>query len=463
MISRGSKCKLDLGFALGVRLTLGCLALVLLCLTACSTPEPAEHREVVVDSSQWRANEPGSAPHDTPREAAQEETLPIQTASSSVYFDEAMQSMASQIAESMSAEGKTEVAILDFVSISSKSPGFVGPFISEQLISLLFLTGRFEVIERRFLDTVLAEQDLTVSDLFDDASIKKLGGLLGVDAILVGTYTDMGVELCANGRLISVESGQVFAVAMEQIRKDDRIVALMEAGSEKSADERAASNDPAGTDGTDRTFTGRERPDPLEKYNRADRADSIPGGESLFFRSGGSNRGRKGLGKRPIHGEEPNRGNSKGEPPFRAGTLELRALCFQTRIEEAGDLARGLLDHPRFDEAATSFDWAWISYALTEEAFVKGRDQRPIKREAFERPLELAKRALRCDCNDPVALCAMGQVLFRLGRQRDAMQHFEKVLELNPRADELPPQVKKILPQVARQRPSKKNSARPSD
>ncbi len=422
MISRGSNSTFS-----------ACLALILLCLTACSSPEPAERREVIVDSSQWEETSRDQPP--------------------CAYFDEAMQSMASQIAESMNAEGKTEVAILDFVSISSKDPGFVGPFIAEQLISLLFLTGRFEVIERRFLDTVLAEQNLSVSDLFDDASIKKLGGLLGVDAILVGTFTDMGVEICANGRLISVESGQVFAVAMEQIKKDDRIVALMDAGTERAAD-----------DGADRSTTDRDRPDPLGKYNRADRKESIPGRDQVSFSDESLKRGRKkGLGKRPPGAQVARPSDRQGEPPFRPGILEVRELCFQTRVEEAGDLARDLLDHPRFDEAATSFDWAWISFAFTEEAFVEGRDKRPIDRDAFSRPLELAKRALHRDPNDPVALCAMGQVLFRLGRHRDAMHHFERVLELKPSDDELPPQIRKVLLQVARQRPSKKKKARPTD
>jgi len=440
-----------------LRLTLAGLGFVLLCLAACSAPEPAERREVVVDKTQWTGDKEAAA--------AREATPCEQPPPSSVYFDEAMQSMASQIADSMSAEGKTEVAILDFVSISSKSPGFVGPFIAEQLISLLFLTGRFEVIERRFLDRVLSEQDLTVSDLFDDASIKKLGGLLGVEAIMVGTFTDMGSELCANGRLISVESGQVFAVAMKQIRKDDRIVALMEAGAERAVDDGVKTVEPSADDGAHRPLADRQRPDPLEKYNRPDRENSIPGGELVSFRDEGPKRGPKGLGKKlsGTHSQRAPNVDRQGEPPFRPGILEVRALCFKTRVEEAGDLARDLLDHPRFDAAATSFDWAWVSFALTEEAFVEGRKKYPIDRDAFAPSLEFAKRALHCDPNDPVALCAMGQVLYRLGRQRDAMKHFERVLELKPSDDELPPQIRKVLPQVARQRPSKKKMTRPTD
>ncbi len=431
------------------------LVLVILSFSACSSNEPVERREVYVDGSQWRGTDQ--------QEPDRVESVRDQKAKSSVYFDQAMQSMASQIADSMSAEGKTKVAILDYVSISNKTPGFVGPFISEQLISLLFLTGRFEVIERRFLDTVLAEQDLSVSDLFDDASIKKLGCLLGVDAILVGTYTDMGVELCVNGRLISVESGQVFAVAMEQIKKDERIAALMDAGTEDSGKDRAEREKIAVEEDTSPNDADRDRPDPMEKYNRVDRSEQFAGESSPPFKGRDQFRGRKGTGNRPPLGQKTTSGARPGDPPFRPGILTVRALCFQNKIGEAGDLARDLLEHPKFDKEAQSLDWGWISYTLTEEAFIEGKNNLPIEKEAYERPLQFAKRALRCDPNDPVALSAMGQVLFRLGRQREAMHHFDLVLQQNPKNEDLPPQVKRILPKVARNRPSKKTKLRPSD
>jgi hypothetical protein len=74
---------------------------------------------------------------------------------------------------------------------------------------------------------VIAEQKLTLSHLIDPSSAKKLGKLLGVDAIVSGTITDLGISLRVNARLIGTETGEVFAVAACRLTKDEDVRRLM--------------------------------------------------------------------------------------------------------------------------------------------------------------------------------------------------------------------------------------------
>jgi hypothetical protein len=77
---------------------------------------------------------------------------------------------------------------------------------------------------------VIAEQKLTLTGIIDPASAKKLGSLLGVDAIVSGTVTDLAQSLSVNARLISTETAEIFAVASTEIFKDDSVRALCKPG-----------------------------------------------------------------------------------------------------------------------------------------------------------------------------------------------------------------------------------------
>ncbi len=90
-------------------------------------------------------------------------------------------------------------------------------FLAEELTTRLFKTKKFQVVERRLLNKVLEEQSLSVSDLIDKESIKKIGNLLGVTAIVTGSITNLGDDMKINARIISTETGSIATVASESI------------------------------------------------------------------------------------------------------------------------------------------------------------------------------------------------------------------------------------------------------
>src|SRR5437899_42895 len=98
------------------------------------------------------------------------------------------------------AAKKQLVAVLDFdygtvrsyVTAIWCSDQDVGKGVADLLVQKLVQDGRYRVIERKQLDKILAEQNFSNSDRADPTTAAKIGRVLGVDAIIVGSITKFG-------------------------------------------------------------------------------------------------------------------------------------------------------------------------------------------------------------------------------------------------------------------------------
>ena len=72
----------------------------------------------------------------------------------------------------------------------------IGKGMADQVVDALVNDGSFRVIERKKLDTVLAEQDFAQSDRADPSAAKlaKVGKVLGVKYIIAGSITKFANE-----------------------------------------------------------------------------------------------------------------------------------------------------------------------------------------------------------------------------------------------------------------------------
>lgn len=70
----------------------------------------------------------------------------------------------------------------------------LGSGIGDVVTRELFELGRFDLVERRNLAAILAEQDLGRSGRFDPATAASVGRLLGADLILVGAVTELSID-----------------------------------------------------------------------------------------------------------------------------------------------------------------------------------------------------------------------------------------------------------------------------
>ena len=97
---------------------------------------------------------------------------------------------------------KKRIAIFDFdyATVHAGVAGIfgqdvdIGKGISDLLVTDLVKDGTYSIIERKALDKIMTEQNFSNSDRANPNSAAKLGKLLGVDAILVGSITEFGNE-----------------------------------------------------------------------------------------------------------------------------------------------------------------------------------------------------------------------------------------------------------------------------
>ncbi|MGE5570088.1 MAG: CsgG/HfaB family protein [Rhodospirillales bacterium] len=98
------------------------------------------------------------------------------------------------------AAQKKRVAVLDFEYATVRSSvqaifgtdADIGKGISELVVEKLVNGGQYTVVERNALDKILAEQNFSNSDRADANTAAKIGRILGVDAIILGSITQFG-------------------------------------------------------------------------------------------------------------------------------------------------------------------------------------------------------------------------------------------------------------------------------
>ncbi len=105
------------------------------------------------------------------------------------------------------AQDKKRVAVMNFdygtvrayVAQIFGSDQDVGKGIADMLVDRLVNDGTYSVIERKALDKLIAEQNFSNSDRADPTSAAKIGKLLGVDAIIIGSITQFGRDDSSKG------------------------------------------------------------------------------------------------------------------------------------------------------------------------------------------------------------------------------------------------------------------------
>jgi curli biogenesis system outer membrane secretion channel CsgG len=95
-------------------------------------------------------------------------------------------------------EAKKRVAVFDFdfgaVHHWWSGEWDIGKGISSMIVTNLVRDGTYSVIERQQLDKILQEQNFSNSDRANPATAAKIGKILGLNAIIIGTITEFGAE-----------------------------------------------------------------------------------------------------------------------------------------------------------------------------------------------------------------------------------------------------------------------------
>jgi TolB-like protein len=146
-----------------------------------------------------------------------------------VSLEQRLGELSKDISDELTHKQKTTVAIADFVDLNGNTSDF-GKFLAEELVTRLYKTKKLKVIERQRLDKVIAEQKLSLTEIIEVSSAKRIGRILGVDAIVAGTISELGNSFRINARIINTETGELLAAAGATIIKDQEVCSLINCG-----------------------------------------------------------------------------------------------------------------------------------------------------------------------------------------------------------------------------------------
>lgn len=147
------------------------------------------------------------------------------TASFSSAQPELLQARFRELADQLSVGIKehrvSRLAVLPMADTAQKTNTLLGNYLTEKVTNELYKTSSVKVIERSQLQRVMEELNLTLRGSFDDASVKRIGKLLGVDAVIMGTYAELGSDTVdINTRIVTIETAEVVGVGSIQIPRN---------------------------------------------------------------------------------------------------------------------------------------------------------------------------------------------------------------------------------------------------
>lgn len=153
--------------------------------------------------------------------------FPTISQAQSVNLKLGIQDLANKLAKSVPKGEKLTIAVTDFVDSYGQTRE-LGLYIAERLTTQLSQLPNFQVIERRRLTPLLDELKFSMSDLVDPTKAKQFGKMLGVEAIVVGTITDLASTVDVDARIIQIETGIILPGAFVNVSKDPDVVRMWE-------------------------------------------------------------------------------------------------------------------------------------------------------------------------------------------------------------------------------------------
>lgn len=163
-----------------------------------------------------------------------------------------LQTLAEALVANTPRDQGAALSVLPFPGADQSCP-VLSVFVVDEMTTL-FITAvkpRPRVVERQQLEAVIAQNQLQ-DFLTDPEQRKRLGGLSGIGAVVLGTYATIGDRLRINARVVAIGSGGTISAAAVSVPLTAEISALLRQQSGRGRNclaERAASRSVAGAGG----------------------------------------------------------------------------------------------------------------------------------------------------------------------------------------------------------------------
>lgn len=106
---------------------------------------------------------------------------------------------------------KPTIAMVDFTARGISE--IEAEILTDRLRDELFKIGKYRVVERGMIESILSEQDFQLSGCTSDECLIEVGRLLGAQKIVGGSISKVGNIFIVSARLINLETGEIEKIA----------------------------------------------------------------------------------------------------------------------------------------------------------------------------------------------------------------------------------------------------------
>jgi curli biogenesis system outer membrane secretion channel CsgG len=104
-------------------------------------------------------------------------------------------------------QDRVKIAVKEFSNTTAQQD--LGKMIAEIFTTAFVKSEAFIFVERQQLEKVIHEFELNQSGMIDESTSKEIGHVLGVDAILTGSISQIGNDQRVDARVIDISTGVV--------------------------------------------------------------------------------------------------------------------------------------------------------------------------------------------------------------------------------------------------------------
>ena len=101
-----------------------------------------------------------------------------------------------------------KVAVLDAIIPKNMDPSVIIP-VSEKIAERLVVSGRFTVLDRANIESVLKEREFQVSGMVSDQDVVTAGKYLGADFVVVAKVTKVSDTYFISAKMIAIKTGVI--------------------------------------------------------------------------------------------------------------------------------------------------------------------------------------------------------------------------------------------------------------
>jgi TolB-like protein len=157
------------------------------------------------------------------------------SAHTAIAYEKEIKALSATMVEKIAEAAKKNIAVADFTDLQGNTTE-LGRFLAEELSADLAEEGKgFDVVDRNNLKNILTEHKLSMSGLVDPRTVKEVGRITGLDAIVTGTVTIFSDSVRVSARVTATDTAKVIVVAKGDITRTKAIEELLAKGIDISA------------------------------------------------------------------------------------------------------------------------------------------------------------------------------------------------------------------------------------